>query len=214
MQGQGVSLHLTYRRHPHRPPQRHPLTARLCQIKHLYFSYTVIQEPNGTVLWVPNNRVANGAMRNMSAGAFRLDVGPFDLAHGVDLAAAKQHMLDAAIGHVQVLPEPMPRVLVAEVMQSAIRVAVRVWVSAEDQLIAPFNIREAVLVHLLKQQVPLATWRPHVASTLQRLTELGYPGIADGTIGTRRPERGLSVAPPSADGGDEAVAGAFATHVL
>jgi len=181
------------------------------KIHRVGMGWTAVEEPDGSMVYLPNGNVVTAPMvNNTTKGRHRLDVGKFDLAHGVDLHAARNVIVDAASAQTTVLPDPAPRMLVLDISQSAITVAVRVWVAAEDQLAAPFAIREAVYLHLKRSNVALSTWRPHVTETVRRLTEAGFPGMSDG--GGQGPMRVTvnEISRTVDKDGEDAVLGAFA----
>jgi len=180
------------------------------KVKQVGMGWTIVEEPDGGLVHVPNAKVTTAPMINNTAkGTHRLDVGKFDLAHGVDLHAARAAIVDAASAHAKVLPDPAPRMLVLDISQSAVTVAVRVWVAAEDQLAAPFAVREAVYLHLVRNKVPLAVWKPHVTETVRRLTEANYPGLTDGSDDNAM-RVAVDVVTVDNDNDEDAALGAFA----
>ena len=131
-------------------------------------------------VWIPNSKIASAPMMNLMDGNSRLDIGPFELAHGADLDHAREQMITALLHHAKVLPEPRPKMLVRDISQTCVSVIGRCFVEAQDQLEAPFLLREAVYRHLRANGVPFATWQPHVGQTLDAFSKLGYPGLEAG----------------------------------
>ena len=145
----------------------------------MLFAYTIVSEPDGTTVFVPNSKIAFGPIANLTDNPkARLDVGSFHLSHNANLGMSRQVMISAVLNVPGVLPDPAPQLIVEEVTQTAVVVACRVWVDSQKQLAISFPIREAILQQFKDSAIPLATWSADVAGTVRKLAQQGYPGLA------------------------------------
>lgn len=152
-------------------------------VQRIFVMYTVVREPNGALVHLPNSKVALGPMANLSKlGRARLDVGRFELSHAANLERAREALLEACRGLAKVFQEPPPQMIVVDISQTAVSVAARIWCAAGDQLTIAFAVREAVYKRFGDAGVPLASWQPAVAGALEQLEELGYPGLPSGRV--------------------------------
>jgi hypothetical protein len=103
-----------------------------------------------------------------------------------------------------VLDEPPPVVIVKDITQTALEVAIRVWVMPSNYLRASGVLREKCRESLIASGVPLAQWRSHVAGTIHALGSAGYPGLekprrkshklADTSASTRDVDEDMAIA--------------------
>jgi len=144
------------------------------------FAYTIIKEPDGKEVFLPNAKVGNSNMINLTShGKARLDVGTFHLPHGTSLKAARDSIIQAVLSVPEVQEDPPPKMLVGAITQTSVEVFARVWVPSAAQLVAPFAVREAVFERLRVDGVPLVTWKAEVGSALEGLAAVGYPGLRE-----------------------------------
>jgi len=127
-------------------------------VREIKATYTLIGQPDGNLIYVPNAKILGGSVVNFSkAGKARIDVGGFPLAHTVNLDVARKTMLEALAKLEIVLQEPKPAMIVTELTALSVVVAARVWVDPSKMPPAPFVVREAVVAAFLASaDVPIA----------------------------------------------------------
>ena len=149
---------------------------------------TVLENPNGETVTIPNMKVFQAPMVNISTKErTRIEVD-FDIEPAASMAQVRDALIDGASGLTKVvLAEPAPKVIVKELTQTALVAAIRVWVKPEHTFMASHTVREACRESLILARVPLAMWRSDVANALEAMEEAGYPGLAESsTKGKRR----------------------------
>lgn len=159
------------------------VTGKVREVRALF---TIVDEPDGDVIYVPNAKCLGGAMNNYSlAGNSRIDVGSFGLEHSADLDMARAQMLEALKGVDKVLQDPKPDMIVTATTPTSVVVAARVWVKPTDRPPAPFLVREAVLKRFKSHGVPVSCWHSGhvVASAVASLHEAGFPKSGAGSAG-------------------------------
>ena len=160
------------------------------KVRKIMASHTVIDQPDGNVIYVPNSKIFSTHIVNYSAaGRARLDVGQFVLSHGVDLTAARTEMLAALKTVDLVMTDPAPAMIITEISPHGIHVAARVWVAPGKLAPAPFPIREAVLRQLRKARLPLSQF-----PSIMEGNGLDSPSGGDGGHGGTSTEQILMMA--------------------
>ena len=87
---------------------------------------------NNQTIFVPNGALSNGNIINYSvAGTRRADL-MFSVAYDADLKMVKEIILKVMKSNPKVLENPEPTVSVAELTDSAVKLAVRPWAKNED----------------------------------------------------------------------------------
>lgn len=95
------------------------------------FVTKLISANNQTVL-IPNGILSNGIIINFSvAGMRRIDL-VFSLSYDSDIKIAKEVILEVIKSHSKVLKTPEPTVIVKDLTDSAIHLAIRPWTKNED----------------------------------------------------------------------------------
>jgi small conductance mechanosensitive channel len=99
---------------------------------------TRIRTVRNTFVVVPNKRIIDATLENYSKrGAMRVDV-PVGIAYKESVAEARKVLLDA-VGPIEgVLATPAPDVVVTQLGDSSVNLAVRVWVDKGEQRQAAF----------------------------------------------------------------------------
>jgi small conductance mechanosensitive channel len=146
---------------------------------------TIIDEPDGDVIYVPNAKVFGGPMNNFSAaGRSRMDIGSFGLDHSTDLAKARAELIAACNNIEKVMQDPPPAMIVTEITPTSIVVSARVWVLPGDRYPVPFLVREAVFERYRSKGVPITSWQSGqvMASAIATLHETGFKN-ASGHLG-------------------------------
>ncbi|WP_112113293.1 mechanosensitive ion channel family protein [Flavobacterium aciduliphilum] len=95
------------------------------------FVTRIISANNQTIL-IPNGILSNGIITNFSvAGMRRLDLS-FSLSYETNIKEAKDLILEVVCKHPKVLKQPEPVVVVRELTDNAIHLAIRPWAKNED----------------------------------------------------------------------------------
>lgn len=93
---------------------------------------TKLISANNQTIFIPNGILSNGIITNLSvAGMRRMDL-VFSLSYDTDIKAAKATVLEVMERHPKVLKTPEPIVLVKDLTDSAIHLAIRPWSKNED----------------------------------------------------------------------------------
>lgn len=93
---------------------------------------TKLVSGNNQTILIPNGILSNGIITNYSvAGKRRADL-VFSLSYDTDIKAAKTIVMEVMNNHPQVLKTPAPEVLVRDLTDSAIHLAIRPWSKNED----------------------------------------------------------------------------------
>jgi small conductance mechanosensitive channel len=87
---------------------------------------------NNQTIFIPNGILSNGIITNLSiAGMRRMDL-VFSLSYATDIKVAKDIVMEVMKSHPKVLKTPEPVVLVRDLTDSAIHLAIRPWSKNED----------------------------------------------------------------------------------
>lgn len=93
---------------------------------------TKLLAANNQTIFIPNGILSNGIITNLSiAGMRRLDL-VFSLSYATDIKVAKEVVMEVMKNHPKVLKTPEPVVLVRDLTDNAIHLAIRPWSKNED----------------------------------------------------------------------------------
>lgn len=93
---------------------------------------TKLLTANNQTIFIPNANLSNGIITNYSiSGIRRLDL-VFSLSYNTDIKLAKETVLHVMQNHDKILKSPEPMVLVRDLTDSAIHLAIRPWTKNED----------------------------------------------------------------------------------
>jgi small conductance mechanosensitive channel len=93
---------------------------------------TKLLAANNQTIFIPNGILSNGIITNLSiAGMRRLDL-VFSLSYATDIKVAKEVVMEVMKNHPKVLKTPEPLVLVRDLTDNAIHLAIRPWSKNED----------------------------------------------------------------------------------
>lgn len=93
---------------------------------------TKLLTANNQTIFIPNANLSNGIITNYSiTGIRRLDL-VFSLSYNTDIKLAKETVLQVMQNHDKILKSPEPMVLVRDLTDSAIHLAIRPWTKNED----------------------------------------------------------------------------------
>lgn len=93
---------------------------------------TKLISANNQTIFIPNGILSNGIITNLSvAGMRRMDL-VFSLSYDTNIKVAKEIVMEVMNSHPKVLKTPEPIVLVRDLTDSAIHLAIRPWSKNED----------------------------------------------------------------------------------
>ena len=93
---------------------------------------TKLTSANNQTIFIPNGILSNGIITNFSvAGMRRVDL-VFSLSYETNIKEAKEVVLEVMRSHSKVLKNPEPIVVVKDLSDSAIHLAIRPWSKNED----------------------------------------------------------------------------------
>lgn len=103
---------------------------------------TKLISANNQTIFIPNGILSNGIITNYSvAGMRRIDL-VFSLSYETDIKLAKEIVLEVMNNHIKVLKIPEPLVVVKDLTDTAIHLAIRPWAKNEDFAIVSSDILE------------------------------------------------------------------------
>ncbi len=121
-------------------------------VKHIQIFVTQLATANNQVIFIPNGALSNGTIINYSENDSRRTDLNITISYDTNIKTAKD-MIKAIIDkNPKVLLEPKPAVIINEITDSGIKIAIRVWAKNEDfwevrsgileQSISAFNVAE------------------------------------------------------------------------
>ena len=103
-------------------------------VKEIQIFNTRLLTANNHTVYIPNGSLSNGVIKNYTQeGIRRIDL-TIGVDYNSDLKQVKEVILDVLSKNELVLKEPAPTVLVMQLADSSINLAVRPWAKAEDFL--------------------------------------------------------------------------------
>lgn len=116
---------------------------RYGRVNNITMRTTRIRTPDNTYVVIPNAQIIEDVLVNHSQhGETRVQV-PLGIAYGADIREAREVLLEAARGTEDVLDDPRPAVVVKELGDSSVNLAVRVWIAqAADERAVLFQCLE------------------------------------------------------------------------
>ena len=136
-------------------------------VTHVGIFNTELVTPDNRHIVVPNSQITSSSITNYSAHETRR----IDLLIGVhyddDLKVARETMASVLDQHDKVLDEPAPQILIMELADSAVNIAARPWVKAEDYWVVRSELLEQIKVSLEKAgcSIPYPQTDLHIQST-------------------------------------------------
>lgn len=93
---------------------------------------TVIKTPDNRVITVPNSLIYGSTITNYSAEATRRIDLVFGVGYGDNIARAKEIIDGVLKSDARILAEPAPTIMLLELADSSVNIAVRPWVKSGD----------------------------------------------------------------------------------
>lgn len=125
-------------------------------VKEISVFYTTLQTAEQRLIVIPNGTLANNSITNLTkSGIRRLDI-PVDISYDADLARAKQVLLQVAERSTHRMQEEPADVLVQELAESSVRLAVRVWTTPEEYWDEKWELNEQIKLSLDEAGIEIA----------------------------------------------------------
>jgi small conductance mechanosensitive channel len=93
---------------------------------------TVLRTPDNREITVPNGRISDGIIVNVTARDTRRVDLVFGIGYGDDLGRARELIMEILEADERILKDPAPAVVLAELTDSSVNIAVRPWVNSGD----------------------------------------------------------------------------------
>ncbi len=116
---------------------------------------TILKTPDNKTIILPNAAVSNGNITNYSTEPLRRVDMTFGIGYDDDLLKAKQILQNMAEQDERILKDPAPAVVVSELADSSVNLAVKVWVKAEDYWNVFFDFQEKVKLTFDEQGISI-----------------------------------------------------------
>ena len=101
-------------------------------VREISLFQTMLTKADNKILVLPNAQIQNSVLVNYSCtGTLRADL-TFGIGYGDDLRKAKDVLHELLIADPRVLPDPAPAVVIQELGDNAVELAVRPWVNYAD----------------------------------------------------------------------------------
>jgi len=130
----------------------------LGKVDKVHMFSTLLKTLDNKTIFIPNGLLIKDSIINYSMHpTIRIDV-EIAIDHSADLDLAQKVLLDAAKGVPRILEEKKPVVLMSDLDYLGVELKVRCWTKSKDQIIARFELREALVLALAQAGVPLARY--------------------------------------------------------
>jgi small conductance mechanosensitive channel len=93
---------------------------------------TVLRTPDNREIIIPNGKISDGIIVNVTARNTRRVDLVFGIGYGDDLARARELIQGVIDGDERILGDPAPAVVLADLADSSVNIAVRPWVNSGD----------------------------------------------------------------------------------
>lgn len=125
---------------------------------------TILKTPDNKTIIIPNGGLSTGSMINFSTETQRRVDWTFGIAYGDDVDKTKEVIMGLIKEDNRIKNEPEPFIAVAELADSSVNFAVRVWVDAPDYWAVFFAMNENVYKTFAKQglNIPFPQMDVHV----------------------------------------------------
>jgi small conductance mechanosensitive channel len=116
---------------------------------------TTMRTPDNKTIVVPNAAITAGNITNYATKPMRRVDMIFGISYEDDLRKAKKILSDILDGDTRVLKDPAPAIVVAELADSSVNIAVRPWVKTEDYWNVFFDVTEAAKLEFDAQGITI-----------------------------------------------------------
>ncbi len=116
---------------------------------------TILKTFDNKTIFIPNAALSNGSITNFSLEPTRRVDMTFGIGYDDDLKKAKQILQNLVENDERILKDPAPTVALAELGDSSVNFAVRVWVKQEDYWDVYFDFHEKVKLTFDEQGISI-----------------------------------------------------------
>ncbi len=125
-------------------------------VKEISIFYTTLQTAEQKLIVIPNGTLANGSITNLTkSGIRRLDV-LVDISYNADLQRAKQVLRQVAERSTHRMQDEPVEILVWELAESSIKLAVRVWTTPDEYWDEKWELNEQIKLALDEAGIEIA----------------------------------------------------------
>ncbi len=112
------------------------------KVKEIQIFVTKLTTANNQTIFIPNGILSNGVITNYSVeGKRRADL-VFSLSYETNIKEAKNIVLKVMESHPKVLKTPAPTIIVKDLTNTSIHIAIQPWIKNEDFLVVSSDIIE------------------------------------------------------------------------
>lgn len=155
---------------PFRVGDRVEIDGEFGQVKRITLRSTRIHTNQNMVVIIPNQNVANNKIVNHTMQAsLRLDV-IFGIAYREDIQQTRQVVLRLVEGDDRIRTRPAPEVVVTELADSSINLALRVWLKNAHQEV-PLDLEYREKIKLALDEAGIVIPFPHLSLYVEKLPE-------------------------------------------
>ena len=113
-------------------------------VREIQIFTTKLVTADDVTIYVPNGPLASGNIQNFSQqGKTRISI-PVGIAYDANIQDARNKLLNVIFNHPKVLEEPLPDVIVTELADSSVNLAVRAWCLPNDVPAVTADLTEMV----------------------------------------------------------------------
>lgn len=116
---------------------------------------TILKTPDNKTIIIPNGELSSGSITNFSTEATRRVDLTFGIGYGDDLKKTKDVLNSIVNADSRVFKDPAPMIVVSELADSSVNLAVRVWANASDYWGLYFDMQETVKLEFDKQGISI-----------------------------------------------------------
>ena len=126
------------------------------EVKEISIFYTTLQTAEQKLIVIPNGTLANNSITNLTkSGVRRLDI-LVDIAYDADLQRAKQILRQVAEHSTHRMQSEPVEILVWELAESSIKLAVRVWATPDEYWDEKWELNEQIKLALDEADIEIA----------------------------------------------------------
>ncbi|MDP8205202.1 MAG: mechanosensitive ion channel [Candidatus Electryonea clarkiae] len=124
-------------------------------VKEIQIFNTILTTVDNKVIFIPNSDLSNGQIINYSAEATRRVDFTFGIGYNDDLEKARNIIFGLIKDDSRIQQDPEPVVMLAELADSSVNLAVRVWCKTEDYWAIFFDMNENVKLAFDKEGISI-----------------------------------------------------------
>lgn len=124
-------------------------------VKEIQVFSTIMKTPDNKTIIIPNGAISNGIITNFSTEATRRVDMSFGIGYDDDIQKAKDILNRLIREDQRIQKEPAPVIVLAELADSSVNFAVRVWAKASDYWGIYFDMQEKVKLAFDKEKISI-----------------------------------------------------------